>query len=136
MQHIYPADDLLPHITEGMDCPCCSRLEDDIVIHNSWWGYEQNEPGNQYKAPVITLRIDGDQWCALAGDDLQSGYSGFGDTPEMALSNLLEGYKEPPLITDEHVWAALRNEEITMSRAAELLGLPLIEVREILNNGD
>ena len=31
----------------------------------------------------------------------------------------------------EQVWAALEAEEITMSRAAELLGLPFVEVREL-----
>ena len=33
----------------------------------------------------------------------------------------------------EAVWAALLNEEITMSRAAELLEMPFIEVREECN---
>lgn len=28
---------------------------------------------------------DGDQWCALLGDDLQIGVSGFGDSPEKAM---------------------------------------------------
>lgn len=27
---------------------------------------------------------DGDQWCALYGDNLQEGVAGFGDTPEQA----------------------------------------------------
>lgn len=27
---------------------------------------------------------DGDQWCALYGDDLQHGVAGFGETPEAA----------------------------------------------------
>jgi hypothetical protein len=30
------------------------------------------------------LYPDGNQWCALYGDDLQSGLCGFGDTPEKA----------------------------------------------------
>lgn len=28
---------------------------------------------------------DGDQWCALLGDDLASGVAGFGETPEKAM---------------------------------------------------
>ena len=32
-----------------------------------------------------TLSIDGDQWCALYGDDLQTGVAGFGDSPEQAM---------------------------------------------------
>jgi hypothetical protein len=30
------------------------------------------------------LSIDGNQWCALFGDNLQDGVSGFGDSPELA----------------------------------------------------
>jgi hypothetical protein len=39
---------------------------------------------------VEEIRIfkDGDQWCALRGTDLQTGVSGFGATPELALSDL------------------------------------------------
>ena len=28
---------------------------------------------------------DGDQWCVLYGDDLQTGIAGFGDTPYLAI---------------------------------------------------
>jgi len=31
--------------------------------------------------------IDGNQWRALYGDDLQSGVSGFGDSPHQAMSD-------------------------------------------------
>ena len=31
------------------------------------------------------LSIDGNQWCALYGEDLQSGVAGFGDSPELAM---------------------------------------------------
>lgn len=33
------------------------------------------------------LYPDGDQWCALYGDDLQSGVCGFGDTPIKAMED-------------------------------------------------
>ena len=40
------------------------------------------------KRPFMLLRPrmfpDGNQWCALYGDNLQEGISGFGDTPEQA----------------------------------------------------
>lgn len=32
-----------------------------------------------------SLYPDGDQWCALLGDDIQSGVCGFGDTPAKAM---------------------------------------------------
>jgi hypothetical protein len=31
------------------------------------------------------LSIDGNQWCALYGDNLQDGVAGFGDSPELAM---------------------------------------------------
>lgn len=40
-------------------------------------------------APSVILRprifTDGDQWCALYGDNLQDGVAGFGDTPNEAM---------------------------------------------------
>jgi hypothetical protein len=33
-----------------------------------------------------TLLPDGDKWCALLGDDLMVGVSGFGDTPAEAMA--------------------------------------------------
>lgn len=32
-----------------------------------------------------TLAKDGDQWCYLLGENLQSGIAGFGDTPYLAM---------------------------------------------------
>lgn len=32
------------------------------------------------------LTADGDQWCALYGEDLQVGVAGFGGTPEQAMA--------------------------------------------------
>jgi hypothetical protein len=31
------------------------------------------------------LSIDGNQWCALYGDNLQDGVAGFGDSPSLAM---------------------------------------------------
>ncbi len=42
-----------------------------------------------YSAPAVMYRpalsIDGNQWCALYGDNLQGGVAGFGDSPEKAM---------------------------------------------------
>lgn len=42
-----------------------------------------------YQRPSVvfrpTISVDGDQWCALLGDDLVSGVAGFGDTPCAAM---------------------------------------------------
>lgn len=133
--HVYPTDDLLPHKTDGTPCPCNPRIDGDLVIHNSWDGREQNEVGSDWCAPIIQVFKDGDQWCALAGEDIQSGYVGFGDLPQTALANLLNGHRMPPLETDEQIWQALRDEEITISRASELLGLSIHAIREQWNDG-
>lgn len=34
-----------------------------------------------------TLAIDGDMWCALYGDNLQTGISGFGKSPKLAIDD-------------------------------------------------
>lgn len=44
----------------------------------------------------IRISKDGNQWCALIGEDLQSGIAGFGDTPSAAVFNLTktDGFSE------------------------------------------
>lgn len=34
-----------------------------------------------------SLSLDGDQWCALYGQDLQDGVAGFGDSPANAMND-------------------------------------------------
>lgn len=49
---------------------------------------EEERVAIQKKRPCYLLRpslkIDGDKWCALYGDNIQDGVAGFGDTPEKA----------------------------------------------------
>ena len=44
---------------------------------------------SNYERPSVLFRpklsVDGDQWCAMYGDDLQSGVGGFGDSPAKAM---------------------------------------------------
>ena len=40
------------------------------------------------KETVIRVFKDGNQWCAMIGDNLQIGVCGFGDVPLVALCNL------------------------------------------------
>ncbi len=44
--------------------------------------YEQQRPSILLK-PKIS--IDGNQWCALYGENLQDGVAGFGDSPDKAM---------------------------------------------------
>ena len=50
------------------------------------------ETEEERQRPFITMRPkmrpDGNQWCALYGDDLQGGVAGFGDTPDAASRDL------------------------------------------------
>lgn len=41
------------------------------------------------------LYIDGNQWCALYGENLQDGIAGFGDTPAKAVMNFNKAWYEP-----------------------------------------
>lgn len=45
-------------------------------------GCEMQRPSAIYR-PV--LNIDGNQWCALYGPNLQEGVCGFGDSPALAM---------------------------------------------------
>lgn len=38
--------------------------------------------------------VDGDQWCALYGENLQDGVAGFGDTPDKAMRNFDLNWRE------------------------------------------
>ena len=40
------------------------------------------------------LSIDGDQWCALYGDNLQDGVAGFGKSPELAYRDFDRAWHE------------------------------------------
>lgn len=52
---------------------------------------------DQYR-PCVLFRpkvyIDGDQWCALYGDDLQSGVAGFGVSPDKAMRDFDKNWYE------------------------------------------
>lgn len=46
--HVYPVNDIYPHITEGVGCPCkpCIEMVEDggmVVTHNSYDGREKTE---------------------------------------------------------------------------------------------
>jgi hypothetical protein len=51
---------------------------------------------DEYTRPSVIRRpkiyIDGDQWCALYGENLQEGVAGFGDSPELACMNFDENW--------------------------------------------
>lgn len=41
------------------------------------------------------IGLDGNQWCALYGDNLQDGVAGFGDTPAAAMADFDRNWNAP-----------------------------------------
>lgn len=59
-----------------------------IAVHNVSDEFI-NAAREQYRPSVLfrpALYPDGDQWCALYGDNLQVGVAGFGDSPANAMA--------------------------------------------------
>ena len=58
-------------------------MEDQIVKQEEFLAAQDR------RRPCVLFRpalfIDGDQWCALYGDDIQMGVTGFGDSPALAM---------------------------------------------------
>lgn len=53
--------------------------------------YEQQRPSVVFRPKVY---IDGNQWCALYGDNLQDGVAGFGDSPDQAMREFDKAWGE------------------------------------------
>jgi hypothetical protein len=60
-------------------------------------GYEVSKAVDEYSSPSAiyrpTLKIDGNQWCALYGENLQDGVAGFGDTPSDAMKDFDKSWR-------------------------------------------
>ncbi|KKM68130.1 hypothetical protein LCGC14_1463950 [marine sediment metagenome] len=63
----------------------------EIRQHAADEHFEKMRPSTRYSPK---LYIDGDKWCALYGEDLQNGVSGFGNSPEFALRDFDEKWKK------------------------------------------
>lgn len=57
------------------------------------------EVASEQMRPSVLMRpaisIDGDQWCALYGENLQDGVAGFGDTPAKAMTDFDKNWTTP-----------------------------------------
>jgi hypothetical protein len=82
-----------------------SALRDANISHyvecaSTIIGYEVSKTMDCYRAPSAiyrpTLSLDGNQWCALYGDNLQVGCAGFGDTPALAMAAFDAAWMEKP----------------------------------------
>jgi hypothetical protein len=67
-----------------------------MIVHDISHHVQQTAQQFQYVAyelqrPCVifkpTLKIDGDKWCALYGENLQDGVAGFGNSPREAMSD-------------------------------------------------
>lgn len=58
------------------------------AIQDSYAADARHQAALEMKRPFMLLRPrmfpDGDQWCALYGENLQEGVAGFGETPDKA----------------------------------------------------
>lgn len=68
-------------------CEAAYQVRDRIVDA----AIEYDRPSAIYR-PKLT--IDGDHWCALYGDDLQSGVAGFGKSPYEAMCGFDDAWYE------------------------------------------
>lgn len=50
---------------------------------------------SNYNAGNVKWVKDGNQWCLLHGETLQTGYAAFGDTPEQTKENFEKEYGQP-----------------------------------------
>ena len=80
--------------------------------------YEMQRPSVLYRPSVGP---DGDKWCALYGDDLMHGISGFGDTPEAAMTDFDQAWrkqKTPTAVRMEKQAEKIVAEEVREQREA------------------
>jgi len=60
-------------------------------MDNCYEAIEHDSRMKVLESPAFILRpklfIDGDQWCALYGDNIQDGVCGFGSSPAKAFGN-------------------------------------------------
>jgi hypothetical protein len=68
----------------------CQSMAANAIAHAAQQaGYEWAVAGAMHGTPSAVWKpkifIDGNQWCALYGENLQDGVAGFGDSPSLAM---------------------------------------------------
>jgi hypothetical protein len=69
-----------------------SYASEQAVLNAQWNAAQEAQITEQARrAPSVLMQprisLDGNQWCALYGENLQDGVAGFGDSPEKAMSD-------------------------------------------------
>jgi len=73
-----------------------ARQHQDEILYQEKLGNECDESlYRKFNALDGKLSIDGNQYCALVGEDLQAGMAGFGDTAYKAIENWNENMHKP-----------------------------------------
>ncbi|MCH8821317.1 hypothetical protein IID23_02215 [Patescibacteria group bacterium] len=77
-----------------MDSEALEMLRNEISRRDNWndqikqselYAAVEREEMNLFVILNLKLQKDGNQWCVLLGDDIQSGICGFGETPKKAI---------------------------------------------------
>ena len=68
-----------------------------IIYEASMSSVAIQESASEHARPSAVFRpsisVDGNQWCALYGDNLQDGVAGFGDSPADAMADFDRNWK-------------------------------------------
>lgn len=64
--------------------PYVLDMENRVADINFEAAIKRNSPSYLLKPRLF---VDGNQWCALYGENIQEGVAGFGDTPEKAFED-------------------------------------------------
>lgn len=80
-----------------MDSAASARAANEVAWAMHGFVNQVIQVAQLQMSPHVLLKprlcIDGDQWCALYGENLQSGIAGFGDTPERAMLDFDQNYR-------------------------------------------
>jgi hypothetical protein len=69
-------------------CHAAQQVNEAIQQVASCYG----SPSEIYKPRLF---VDGNEWCALLGEDIQSGICGFGKSPYLAMQAFNDAWHEP-----------------------------------------
>ena len=84
-----PLDEV--HQDLAMNAICFAAQQVTELMRGAIW--ESMERPSVVRKPVLSR--DGDHWCALFGDDIQSGVAGFGKSPALAMRDFDRAWECP-----------------------------------------
>lgn len=93
-----------------------SALRDANLSHYAEMAMRSaQEAASEASRPCVLMRpslsVDGNQWCALYGSNLQEGVAGFGDSPALAMWNFDQNWHAKLKVTTPPVDAPTSDEE-------------------------